>query len=276
MLFLLRHQAATVAAILVSGALPGGWGSTSVNYAEGKQAVEKKPVHKAVFNGRRENSSVVFYADGTVLARDARAQTTLPVAGATVTLTGSTGGPQTITSGPGGKFGFQLDSGMSYSIRAERSGYFAARATLSTVGRMPSPNQLPITLTMHKISKVIDYSIEDVLYDYNKYAIRPDAASRLDDLVQAMKNQPDIAIELLSHTDQRGSEHYNRNLSRQRAQAIADYMVKKGIAESRITARSYGETRPLVRWPKTEADYQRNRRTEFKVTRMAGPQPSWE
>jgi outer membrane protein OmpA-like peptidoglycan-associated protein len=149
---------------------------------------------------------------------------------------------------------------------------------VSTVGRKPSqdqlPNltndiQLPVTLTLNKIILAKAIEVKDILYDYNKYDIRPDAAIRLDTLVQTLVDNPKISIELSSHTDQRGKDPYNLKLSQQRAQAAVDYIVSKGVAKSRITAKGYGETRPIVAKPTTEEEYQRNRRTEFRVTRVA-------
>ncbi|MEL5996490.1 OmpA family protein [Hymenobacter segetis] len=221
---------------------------------------------------------VTFYADGTVLEHDDKAKTTLPVAGATVTVTNANGQRQTATSGPDGKFSLKLDSVTSYNLLAERAGDFSSRATLSTVGRKPSqdalPNltndvQLPVTLTLNKIILAKAIEVKDILYDYNKFNIRPDAAIRLDTLVQTLVDNPKISIELSSHTDQRGKDAYNLKLSQQRAQAAVDYIVSKGISKSRITAKGYGETRPIVLKPTTEEEYQRNRRTEFKVTRIA-------
>ena len=221
---------------------------------------------------------VTFYADGTVLEHDDKANTTLPIAGAQVTIVDAKGQRLTAVSGPDGKFNVKLDSVSSYTLRGERPGDFSARATLSTVGRKPSqdqlPNltndiQLPVTLTLNKIILAKAIEVKDILYDYNKYNIRPDAAIRLDTLVQTLVDNPKISIELSSHTDQRGKDAYNMKLSQQRAQAAVDYIVSKGIDKGRITAKGYGETRPIVLKPTSEEEYQRNRRTEFKVTRVA-------
>jgi peptidoglycan-associated lipoprotein len=221
---------------------------------------------------------VTFYADGTVLERDDKAKTTLPIAGATVTVTSANGQRQTIISGPDGKFSVKLDSVTNYAFIGERPGDFAARTSLSTTGRKPSqaqlPNpmndvRLPVSLTLNKIILAKAIEVKDILYDYNKFDIRPDAAVRLDTLVQTLTDNPKISIELSSHTDQRGKDAYNLKLSQQRAQAAVDYIVSKGINKARITAKGYGETRPIVLKPTNEAEYQRNRRTEFKVTRVA-------
>ncbi|MBR7721691.1 OmpA family protein [Hymenobacter properus] len=252
--------------------MAGDMGLFSSNRAGGKgsddfYSFKKKPL-----------KLVTFYADGTVLERDDKANTTTPAAGATVTITGPNGQPQTVTTDAAGKFNVKLDSVSNYSFRAERAGDFTARTTLSTVGRKPSQDalanpmndvQLPVTLTLNKIILAKAIEVKDIFYDYNKYNIRPDAAIRLDTLVQTLVDNPKISIELSSHTDSRGKDAYNMKLSQQRAEAAVAYIVSKGISKSRITAKGYGETRPVVPNAKTEAEYQRNRRTEFKVTRIA-------
>ncbi|MGY3088373.1 peptidoglycan-associated lipoprotein [Hymenobacter sp. UYAg731] len=252
--------------------MAGDMGLFSSNRAGGKGSddeymFKKKPL-----------KLVTFYADGTVLEHDDKAKTTLPVAGATVTVTSGSGQRLSAVSGPDGKFSLKLDSVTSYNLLAERSGDFSSRAALSTVGRKPSqdqlPNltndvQLPVTLTLNKIILAKAIEVKDILYDYNKFNIRPDAAIRLDTLVQTLVDNPKISIELSSHTDQRGKDAYNLKLSQQRAQAAVDYIVSKGVDKARITAKGYGETRPIVLKPTTEEEYQRNRRTEFKVTRIA-------
>ncbi|HEX8328037.1 MAG TPA: OmpA family protein [Hymenobacter sp.] len=221
---------------------------------------------------------VTFSLDGTVLERDDKAKTTVPLAGAQVTIASANGQRQTVTSGPDGKFTAKLDSVTNYTILAERPGDFAARTSLSTVGRKPSQDQLPnpvndiklpVTLTLNKIILARAIEVKDIFYDYNKFNIRPDAAIRLDTLVQTLVDNPKISIELSSHTDQRGKDAYNQKLSQQRAQAAVDYIVSKGVDKARITAKGYGESRPIVAAPKSEEEYQRNRRTEFKVTRVA-------
>ena len=221
---------------------------------------------------------VTFFADGTVVEHDDKANTTTPVAGVQVSVVGPNGRPQIVTSDANGKFTAKLDSVSTYTLRAERAGDFAARASLSTVGRKPPQDQLPnptndiavpVTLTLNKIILARAIEVKDIFYDYNKSAIRPDAAIRLDTLVQTLVDNPKISIELSSHTDQRGKNAYNLKLSQRRAQAAVDYIVSKGVNRARITAKGYGETKPIVAKPKSEAEYQRNRRTEFKVTKVA-------
>ena len=252
--------------------MAGNMGLFSSNRAGGKGSDDEYMFKKRVLK------LVTFYADGTVLEHDNKANTTTPLAGAIVTVAGTNGQTLTTTSGPDGKFSIKLDSVTNYNLRAEHGGDFSARTILNTTGRKPSQDQLPnltndirlpVTLTLNKIIKNKAIEVKDILYDYNKYNIRPDAAVRLDTLVQTLVDNPKISIELSSHTDQRGKDAYNMKLSQQRAEAAVAYIVSKGIDKGRITAKGYGETRPIVLKPTTEEEYQRNRRTEFKVTKVA-------
>jgi outer membrane protein OmpA-like peptidoglycan-associated protein len=117
--------------------------------------------------------------------------------------------------------------------------------------------------------------IENIYFDLDKYNIRPDAAIELDKIVSLMKNNPNLIIELGSHTDCRSSFDYNMKLSNNRAKSSVAYIVSNGISKNRISAKGYGETM-LVNDCKcdvvfdikacNEEQHQANRRTEFKIT----------
>ena len=116
--------------------------------------------------------------------------------------------------------------------------------------------------------------IENIHFDLNKSEIRPDAAVELDKIVKLMNENPEIVIELSSHTDCRGSDEFNMKLSDRRAKSSAAYIVGKGINVYRITGKGYGERQLLnncscegkVKSDCSEEEHQKNRRTEFKVT----------
>ncbi len=223
---------------------------------------------------------VTFFVDGTLVERNDQTGQSTAVPNETVTLYSNSGQKlQEVTSGPDGKFSMKLDTATaSYSLTANRSGYFTARNSVSTIGRRPAQDALPdlmnevrvpVTLTLTRIVKNKAIVVDNIFYDYNKANIRPDAAVELDKLVQTLNDNPRITIELSSHTDSRGKDAYNMALSQRRAESAVAYIVSKGIDKSRITAKGYGESRPVIKGAKTEEDYQRNRRTEFKVTRIA-------
>jgi outer membrane protein OmpA-like peptidoglycan-associated protein len=113
------------------------------------------------------------------------------------------------------------------------------------------------------------FNIRPIYYDLDKSFIRPDAAAELDRLAGILKQYPALKITLSSYCDSRASYVYNLALSRLRAKAAVNYLVKKGVAVTRMEAKGYSESNPVnrcadkVRCP--EADHQLNRRTEIKV-----------
>ncbi|NTW33604.1 MAG: OmpA family protein, partial [Bacteroidetes bacterium] len=163
-----------------------------------------------------------------------------------------------------------LKPSVEYTVTASKRGYFTNSITFNT---LPADGRLEnIYLDKIVIGKAI--KIENIYFDYDKYNIRPDAAVELDKIVKVLKENPDIIIELGSHTDCRGPAIYNIWLSDCRAKSSAAYIVSMGIDSTRITGKGYGETQ-LVNDCKcegyfvskcTEQEHQMNRRTEFKVT----------
>ncbi|RAU84192.1 OmpA family protein [Pontibacter arcticus] len=221
---------------------------------------------------------VNFFVDGTLYQqREGEKQRTL-VPNHRVELRSQTGEILSDTAtDASGKFTFALDTASAYALLAEKSGFFTARQSITTVGKTPTQDQLPqqqneirltATLVLNQIVKEKAIVLENIFYDFDKAAIRPDAAVELDKLVEILKDNPRISIELSSHTDARGKDIYNLDLSQRRAESAVKYIISKGIDKARITAKGYGETRPVVRNAKTEAQHQRNRRTEFKVVRI--------
>ncbi len=114
------------------------------------------------------------------------------------------------------------------------------------------------------------YLLENIYYDFDRWDIRDDAKPSLDSLVRIMQTYP-VSIELGSHTDCRGTEAYNRDLSQKRAESAVAYMISKGIEAERITARGYGESALINRCDCsmgiicTKREHQENRRTEFRI-----------
>ncbi len=278
-LFMLKNGVATNLGADVNstgddfGVMPTGadMGLFSSNRAGGKGSddiymFKKKPFKKTVF---AVNGTVLEVVGSAAPVASSGAQVSLRMERQNVQ------GP-TMTDGAG-KFTFRADSTMTYRVVAEKPGYFSANQVVR-IPMPPAQDQLtnvinnidvPVTLTLTKIIKNKAIEVKDIFYDYNKYDIRPDAAIRLDTLVQTLVDNPKISIELSSHTDARGKDAYNLKLSQQRAEAAVAYIVSKGVDKGRITAKGYGETRPVLPNAKTEEEYQRNRRTEFKVTRIA-------
>lgn len=113
------------------------------------------------------------------------------------------------------------------------------------------------------------FAVQPVYYDLDRFEIRPDAKSALDNLVALMKKYPAVTVITSSHTDSRATELYNRTLSLKRGASAKSYLVAKGIAPSRISVEYYGKTRLVNRCYEgivcSEEDQQLNRRTEFDI-----------
>ncbi len=115
--------------------------------------------------------------------------------------------------------------------------------------------------------------LEKLYYDFDQFYIRADAARELDQVVDLLREFPSMEIELSSHTDARGTDKYNEELSQNRADAAVQYIISKGINASRLQARGYGEKYPRNRCRDkvecSEEEHQYNRRTEIRITRFA-------
>lgn len=107
--------------------------------------------------------------------------------------------------------------------------------------------------------------LRNVFFDFNKSTLRPASVSELNRVVALLNERPSLRVELSGHTDSRGALVYNQELSYRRAHAVIQYLIEKGgIAPTRLAAKGYGETMPLV--PNTsEENMQLNRRTEVKI-----------
>jgi outer membrane protein OmpA-like peptidoglycan-associated protein len=173
-----------------------------------------------------------------------------------------------------GKFEFRVFPEENYDLIGEKTDYFTTRKDFSTVGKSVDKETLTEFITnvnfetkivMEPIVLEKPIVLNNIYYDLDKADIRPDAAIVLDSLVQIMNDNPEIYVELGSHTDARQTDEYNWELSNRRANSAVRYIISRGIQESRIEARGYGETQLIIKDAKTEEEHQVNRRTEFKV-----------
>lgn len=167
-----------------------------------------------------------------------------------------------------------LAGNTSYQISVVRKGYFSKEQGLNTYGNTcvratPKDYDYVKDFPLEPIIIGKAIKIENIYFDLNKYNIRADAAVELDKIVKLLVENPDIIIELSSHTDARGSDASNMTLSDNRAKSSAAYIISKGIAENRITGKGYGESKLVNQCGNnvkcTEKEHQQNRRTEFQV-----------
>ncbi len=173
-----------------------------------------------------------------------------------------------------GKFGQAVEEDTDYRLTASQAGFFAKSDIVSTKGRKANAQQqdtvkIYAEITLDKIYRSKEIVLENIYYDLDKSDIRDDARPTLNKLAQLLKENPQIKIELGSHTDSRGSDSYNMRLSQARAESAVNYLVSQGISSQRLAARGYGESQLVNKCQNgvtcSEEEHQQNRRTTFKV-----------
>jgi outer membrane protein OmpA-like peptidoglycan-associated protein/Tol biopolymer transport system component len=193
--------------------------------------------------------------------------TKLPMAGIKVTLLNLCDNKtqETIT-GEDGKYSFKLQAECKYKVTAVKENCASNTQEKSTIG-LKTSQTLYLDFGMLCVGDIV--KIDNIYYDLDKSAIRPDAAKELDKTIVVLAQYPTMHIELRSHTDCRAPDDYNMSLSQRRAQSAVNYLISKGVAKERMKATGYGETLPVNRCVDgvqcTDAEHQANRRTEFKI-----------
>jgi outer membrane protein OmpA-like peptidoglycan-associated protein len=174
--------------------------------------------------------------------------------------------------------GKKIGQRLSYNISFEKPGYLTKSIAFNA--SIEKEGEIRVEESLDKISVGLDLAtiidIKPIYFDLGKSAIRPDAAIELDKIVKVMNENPNMIVELGSHTDCRGSIAANTSLSDRRAKASADYIKKRIINPSRIYGKGYGETQLINRCECegvlkvacSEEEHQKNRRTEFKIIKM--------
>jgi peptidoglycan-associated lipoprotein len=145
-----------------------------------------------------------------------------------------------------------LKPATDYVFVASQPGYLNGKERESTRG-MDQSKEFEVTIYLASVTRVIE--LPNIFYDYAKWDLRPESMVSLDNLVETLEDNPNVTIELMSHTDSRGTPADNIELSQKRAQSVVDYLISKGIQPDRLKARGYGESQPKVVDEKVKAQY---------------------
>ncbi|OJW81676.1 MAG: hypothetical protein BGO69_14280 [Bacteroidetes bacterium 46-16] len=168
-----------------------------------------------------------------------------------------------------GDFSFNIARGNNYVITGDKQGYSSTRATINTMDVKRTDPDDTVYVTIYMDSVVVDFSVTNVFYDFDKATLRPESMASLDSLINFMKDNPSLSVEIYSYTDSKGSNKYNEELSKRRAQSVVDYLVSNGIEEMRLVAKGFGDKMPVAPNKIGSKDNpegrQLNRRTEFRV-----------
>ncbi|MDZ4121891.1 MAG: OmpA family protein, partial [Candidatus Cloacimonadaceae bacterium] len=166
-----------------------------------------------------------------------------------------------VLSGPDGTYKVSLPVMPMVSYRLDKVNY------MPIAGSMDLPKDTrehTMNFTMTKLVEREVFNIANILFEFNKAILLPESSNVLDPLAKMMVDNPSLTIELSGHTDIIGTREINMRLSGQRAQAVADYLVSKGIDKGRITSVGYGFDKPIAD-NKTPEGRAQNRRVEMTV-----------
>lgn len=166
-----------------------------------------------------------------------------PVPNSVIRIVGNDGSIQKAVARDDGSFSFPLQRGVSYVMMAGGRGYLNAKQEF-TADNAEEDAEYEIDFVLASINK--PNIIENIFYDFDKATLRPESEEALDELVKLLADNPNITIEMASHTDRVGTEEYNLDLSERRAKAVIDYLISKGITPERLQHQGYGKSRPKV------------------------------
>ncbi len=174
----------------------------------------------------------------------------------------------TESSNEKGEVSYRVECEKAYSVQASKDGY---ESNTFAVAKSKG-GQTKVDAALQPIDVIVtetEIILNPIYFEYNKSNITQEGAFELDKLVQVMKNNDKLVILAKSHTDNRGSDVYNLNLSDRRAKATVQYVISKGIAASRISGKGFGETEPKVDCKETctEEQFAQNRRSEFLIVK---------
>ena len=208
-----------------------------------------------------------------------------------VYMVGNDGTNKKISVRGDGSFEEEIKPGVSYVFLGTCRGFLNHKEELQVEPVLESEEYV---LQFPLASITAPVLIDNIFYDFDKATLRPESQEALDKLVALLNENPNVTIELSSHTDNRGSDAYNERLSQRRAESVVNYLIEHGIAADRLSPVGYGENKPKVikrkltetyDWlkaddvltpefinalddeEKQEICHQLNRRTEFIVLR---------
>ena len=183
-----------------------------------------------------EYDPVRITIEGLVMDKDEE-----PVKNAIIRIVGNDGSNQKEVARDDGSFSFALQRGVKYVMLAGAKGYLNQKQEFASDSTMEDANYW-VEFILPSISK--PSVVENIFYDYDKADLRPESKTALNELIAVLHDNPNVTIEMASHTDRWGSDAYNIDLSERRAKSVVDYLVENGISRDRLQPHGYGKSRP--------------------------------
>ncbi|WP_181369158.1 OmpA family protein [Flavobacterium profundi] len=165
-----------------------------------------------------------------------------------------------------GDYSIVLPFGEKYSFMAEKEGYYAVTQNVD-LSNLKEYKEITVDLYLNPIQKGQTIRLNNIFFDSGKYDLLPESNAELDKLYKVLLENKHLQIEIAGHTDAVGSDNDNQVLSFNRANAVMNYLLSKGIKQERLTAKGYGEKK-FIATNETEEGKRLNRRVEFSIVAM--------
>ena len=211
-----------------------------------------------------------------------------PIADAKLRIVGSDGTNSKVNARRDGTYKIKLKKDVKYVMLATARGYLNQKEQWNTLNLKDSKTY-ELNFSLSPICRPV--KMDNIFYEFGRWELSPSSETELQNLVKLLQDNPNITIELSAHTDMKGNDDFNQELSQKRAQSCCDYLIRNGIEKERLTPVGYGKKRPVVadkalhqKYPfipqeqvldeafimglnaeQQEICNQINRRTEFKV-----------
>jgi len=164
----------------------------------------------------------------------------------------------------------KMNESTDYSFNVNYKGYYPNILKFSTSGK--APGEYVETVALEKLVVGKQFTLQDLFYDLDKSNIRPDAALVLNDLALMLFENPEVRIEIGSHTDSRATANYNMKLSQRRSVSVVAYLISKGISPNQLVPKGFGESQLINKCADgidcTETEHQANRRTVITILKL--------
>lgn len=162
-----------------------------------------------------------------------------------------------------GEYMISVPSGKNYGFSARAKDYLFHSENL-IIPLATTVQEIYMDMLLHKVKVGSKIILKNIFFDFDKTTLRPTSTAELDRLTKMLNDIPTLTIEISGHTDNVGSDAYNKELSEGRAKSVVNYLISKDVDAGRLTFAGYGETQP-IKSNDTDEGRQMNRRTEFKV-----------
>jgi outer membrane protein OmpA-like peptidoglycan-associated protein len=165
-----------------------------------------------------------------------------------------------------GKYILYLEKGKTYDVSVTSKGYNFQSEKYET-GQMPSNAKIKKDIELEPLKLNASFRLNNIFFDFDSSVVKKESTLELNRVIELMKNNPTMVVEISAHTDNKGSDEYNLKLSQARAESVVMYLKTNGIAANRLKAVGYGESQPSVE-NTNEDNRALNRRVEFKILKL--------